>query len=88
MNQVIRALIILEIISLIGGVLIFYQWLPHKPFEISNNIIIEVLALSFWYIEPIISIILIFGTNRRKIKYIGAFFLTTSIYGWIRYVLR
>jgi len=86
MNWIVRVLLILGFISLSGGVIIFYESFGGRALQIpGNSEVARLLALSFWYVEPIIGILLILISRKKMIKLCGAFFLFASICGWIDY---
>jgi disulfide bond formation protein DsbB len=51
----------------------------HRGIHIENVLIDQVLG-SFWYLEPIIGIILLIGLRKRKEKYLGLLFLLIWIF--------
>ena len=86
MNKVIKILLILGFVSLGAGIIIFSQSLWRGSLEVpGDSKAIEIWALSFWYIEPIIGIFLLLATKKRVTKICGAFFLIVSLCAWVNY---
>lgn len=86
MKHVLDSLVFLGFVLLIGGFAIIYKSLPHHPINIEDNIAIQILAFLFWYFEPIIGLILIFISKKRKMKYFGVLFLILWVCAVINYI--
>ena len=86
MNKVVKIMLILGFLSLGGGMIIFYEILGRRSLDVpGNSKAIEIWALSFWYIEPIIGIFLLFTAKRKMTKFCGLFFLVASLCAWVNY---
>jgi len=81
MHKIVKIFLILGFLCLGGGIIVFYEILGRRSLDVPG----EIWALSFWYIEPIIGIFLLFASGRKLTKYCGAFFLIASICAWINY---
>jgi hypothetical protein len=78
-----------SILSLVGFIIISDN-LKHTPFHFNepHNFGIQIIGFSFWYIEPIIGLILVFVPKKRKIKYFGVFFLIVWICAVIHFIYK
>jgi hypothetical protein len=86
MNKIVKIFLILGFLCLGGGIIVFYEILGRRSFDVpGDSKAIEIWALSFWYIEPIIGIFLLFASGRKVTKFCGAFFLIASLCAWINY---
>jgi hypothetical protein len=88
MNHFFKILIFSGFILSFFGVIMIYSFLRHHHSMIPENFVTESFAFCFWYLEPIIGLILIFGSKKRKIKYFGLFFFilwACAVIGWVKY---
>jgi hypothetical protein len=87
MNKIVKIFLILGFICLGGGVIIFYEILGRRSLHLpGDSTALRIWGLSFWYIEPIIGIFLLFASGRKVTKFCGAFFLIVSLSAWISYL--
>ena len=86
MNKIVKVFLILGFVFLTGGIVIFYEIFRYNNLHVpGNSAALELLALSFWYIEPIIGVFLIFASSKKMTKFCGAFFLIAVICAWVNY---
>jgi hypothetical protein len=86
MNHFFKLLIFACSIFSIVGVLIIINLVTHRPLNLPDNLILEIIGFLFWYLQPILSLILIFASKKRRIKYFGGFFFITSAIAWLSYI--
>ena len=72
MKRIYKILILLGFILSIFG---FYANIPYHRTIVIKNALLFWVDSSFWFLEPIIGIILLIGLRKRKEKYFGLLFL-------------
>jgi hypothetical protein len=75
MQTVFKLFVVLgSILSLFGMYLIFLFYRDGESYVYNNGLNVSLWML-FWYILPIISLVLIFGEKKWKIKYLGLLYM-------------
>lgn len=84
MKRIYKILILLGFILFISGIFYIYSNIPHHRTIVINNDLLFGVAYSFFYLEPVIGIILLIGLRKRREKYFGLLFLLVWIFAvWL-----
>jgi len=88
MNYLLKLFILACSIFSLVGILIIINNVRHDPIQLPYNLALEVTGFLFWYLQPILGLILIFISKKRKIKYWGIFFFALWFFAFLTYIFR
>ncbi len=88
MNNLYKIFIFGCFIFSIVGIIIIIGLVGHEDLPFHYGIIINIIGFLFWYLQPILGLILIFAPKKRGIKYLGAFFFVLWLIAFLSYIFR
>ncbi len=80
MKRKYKILISIGFFLLLPGFFSIYVNIPYHRVIYIDNFLLNLVLFFFWYIEPVIGIVLLIALRKRKEKYIGLLFLLIWIF--------
>ena len=88
MNGLNKVLIIACSIFSVVGIVVIINNFRLNSLDVPSSRVLDIIALLFWYVQPILGLFMFFVSRDRRPKYLGALFFLLSLFAWLTYIFR